>query len=556
MYLFAMKYIAILLLLCTISLPSLCQQFGAFPPSTKWRQLNSDTVRVIYAPAAEQQARRIMALVHRVAADTVRNIGNRLRKVNIVLHDRTTLANGYVALGPFRSEFYLIPGSNVFDFGNLPWHENLAIHEYRHVHQYNNFRHGISKALSYVFGENGQAFGNAITIPDWFFEGDAVYAETALTTQGRGRLPYFQSGYKSLWLENRKYSWQKLRNGSLKDYVPNPYQLGYLLANYGYLKYGDTFWPKVTRDASAFKGLFYPFQKAIREHAGISYKTFRKEALEFYKNQLPPSSNHQIITSSHPPDSLAKRKTVTHYYFPQYIGQDSLIYLKSAYNKIPAFYLKDKSGEQKISLRSISSEEWFGYRNGKIVYTAYSTHPRWTLIDFSDIVLLDLSTRSEKRLTRGQRFYTPDISPSGNKIVAIRMNEALETELQLIDVYSGATTKTVKHKSYFLSNPRFVDENRVVVGTRLPDATMALQILDLISNEWQPLTPFSSNHASLPYVDGNNIYFVSNAGGNDDIYRISLKDKSIDQLTFDATGNYYPSVFRDTLTWSHFTSNG
>ena len=68
----------------------------------------------------------------------------------------------------------------------------------------------------------------------------------------------------------------KLRNGSLKDYVPDHYNLGYLLVNYGYEKYGLDFWGKVTKDASAFKGLFYPFQKAIKRHAGVNYQTFPK----------------------------------------------------------------------------------------------------------------------------------------------------------------------------------------------------------------------------------------------------------------------------------------
>src|SRR5687768_1581881 len=101
------------------------QDFGGFPPSTNWRQLNSDTARIIFTEGAQAQAQRIATLVHRMAADTPFAIGKKLRKIDILLHARTTQANGYVALGPFRSEFYLIPGSNIFDFGSLPWHENL-----------------------------------------------------------------------------------------------------------------------------------------------------------------------------------------------------------------------------------------------------------------------------------------------------------------------------------------------------------------------------------------------------------------------------------------------
>ena len=74
-----------------------------------------------------------------------------------------------MALGPFRSEFYLIPGTNIFDFGSLPWHENLAIHEYRHAQQYNNFNNGLSRAFRFVLGQQGQALANALSVPDWFF---------------------------------------------------------------------------------------------------------------------------------------------------------------------------------------------------------------------------------------------------------------------------------------------------------------------------------------------------------------------------------------------------
>ncbi|HEY1115762.1 MAG TPA: hypothetical protein VGE66_19495, partial [Chitinophagaceae bacterium] len=122
------------------------QQFGGFPPSYKWKQINTDTVRVIYTPGARREAQRIATILHRMA-DAANQLGDQTGKINVVLHGNTTLANGYVALAPFRSEYYLVPGSNPFDFGNLAWADQLAVHEYRHVQQYNNFNRGLSKAF-------------------------------------------------------------------------------------------------------------------------------------------------------------------------------------------------------------------------------------------------------------------------------------------------------------------------------------------------------------------------------------------------------------------------
>jgi hypothetical protein len=134
--------LALCLGMCSIAL---AQNFGGFPPSTRWKQINTDTARIIYTKGAEAEAERIATLIHRQAADKTFSLGNKLRKINVVLQSRTTLANGYVGLAPFRSEYYLVPASNNLEFGNLPWHENLALHEYRHVKQYSNFNHGLSK---------------------------------------------------------------------------------------------------------------------------------------------------------------------------------------------------------------------------------------------------------------------------------------------------------------------------------------------------------------------------------------------------------------------------
>src|SRR5688572_20417473 len=128
-----------LLILVTLSFySSLAQQFSGFRPSTKWKQINTDTARIIFESPSTAQAQRVATLVHKMAAQQPNAIGTAQQKINIVLHKNTTLANGYVGLAPFRSEYYLIPSTNIFELGNLPWNEQLALHEYRHVQQYNN----------------------------------------------------------------------------------------------------------------------------------------------------------------------------------------------------------------------------------------------------------------------------------------------------------------------------------------------------------------------------------------------------------------------------------
>ena len=181
----------LLLLILAISIYARAQQFGGNPPSIKWKQISTDTARIIFPAGLEKQAQDVSTLVHDLSNISQKTIGNNLSRINIVLQPLPTTANGYVSLGPFRSEFFLTPRQNSFELGSLPWHKTLALHEYRHVQQYSNFRRGLSKAFYVIFGQEGQALANSLSIPDWFYEGDAVYQETLLSDQGRGRLPYF-----------------------------------------------------------------------------------------------------------------------------------------------------------------------------------------------------------------------------------------------------------------------------------------------------------------------------------------------------------------------------
>jgi len=533
----------LLYFLLLLSFQAAAQNFGGFPPSTKWQQLHTDTARIIFTGKARAQANRIANIIHQMAANTA--LGSRLKKINIVLHQNTLQANGYVGLAPFRSEYYLVPASNLFEFGNLPWNEMLAIHEYRHVQQYNNFNNGLTKLFRVIAGDGGQALANSLTIPDWFFEGDAVYAETAFTQMGRGRRPLFLSAYHSLWQAGKNYSWQKLRNGSYKDLVPSHYQTGFLLVNYGYQQYGSHFWKNVTQNASAFRGLFYPFQKGIKTFSGKDFKTFRKEAFEFYQKEIKTF------------DTIVTPKTVTNYYFPKAAGTDSIIYQKESYRTIPAFYVLTSNGERKIAQKSISTDNWLSYHNGKIAYTVFATHPRWSLTDFSDIVVLDINSKREKRLTNKGRYFTPQFSPNGNTILSVFINDEIETELHLLNSSNGEVIKKIRPRdgSYFV-HPQFVNADNVVTGIRSNDGQMSMQLLNLLDGNATALIAAGNHTLGNFSVRNDTVYFTASFNGNDDIYAFDLKEKSLHQLTAAQTGMYFPQVQGDTLLFSNYTAHG
>ena len=499
-------------------------------------------------------------------------MGSQVRKINIVLQTQTTISNAYVSLAPFRSEFYLTPSLSNFDIGSINWPEELAVHEFRHVEQFNNFRNGISKLAYYLFGEEGLLVAVNAAVPDWFFEGDAVYNETITTNQGRGRVAFFLNQYKSLWQYNKNYKWMKLRNNSMKDYVPDHYPLGYLMVNYGREKYGLDFWSKVTHDASAFKGLFYPFQKAVKKYAGVDYKTFRQNAFDFYKRpaganedssgnrMLNGASQHEVnqgIDAGINNITTLNTKYVTNYYFPYQLGGDSLLYLKSSYRKLAAFYIGDAKGEHKLRTRDISLDQQFSYRNGKIVYAAYKPDARWGWKNFSEIRILNVSDGRRQTLTSRTKYFTPDISPDGNKIAAVQVLPGGESELHILSVGEGKIIQQFHSAEITLfTDPKFINDSSVVTAVRLNDGRMSLAIANIAVGSVERLT--TPSYGVIGYLNVNNgiVYFTASFSGNDELYALRLSDERVYRITRTALGNYFVNATNNKMVWSGFTAEG
>ncbi len=585
-----MKYLFIASCLLSIASCLTAQQFGGNPPSLKWKQLNSDTARIIFPAGLDSQAQKTASIVHFLAAEN-NTLGKNLKKINIVLQNQSTVANGYVGLGPYRSEFFMTPSLNNFDLGSIDWVTSLASHEYRHVQQFNYFKTGASKLMYTLFGEEGLTLAINAAIPDWFYEGDAVYNETVHTQQGRGRLPYFLNQYKSLWLANRNYNWMKLRNGSLKDYVPNHYPLGYLMVNYGYEKYGADFWKNVTHDAAAYKSLFYPFQHAIKKHAGISYQKFRDDGFEFYMKDLTPTLSKGEGFSNTPKEvqselpmlngvpkdrnklsqqkfnqgteageqniSLVSKNFVTNYFFPYQLGGDSILYLKSSYRARSVFVIKDKSGEHPLRVKDISLDEHFSYRNGKIVYAAYETDARWAWRDYGVLKLLDVKTGAQHTLTHKTKYFSPDISDDGQMIAAVNVEASGASELHILVAANGEVKQRIKSSAINLfTDPKFVDNTSVVSAVRFDDGKMALAFVNLNTGSVERLTPPTHSVIGFLNVAKGYVYFTASFSGNDDLFALDLQSRKIFQLSNGQLGKYFVNVKDGKMIYSAFTADG
>ncbi|HEY0244138.1 MAG TPA: hypothetical protein VGC01_01130, partial [Mucilaginibacter sp.] len=457
-------------------------------------------------------------------------------------------ANAYVGLAPFRSEFYLTPDQNNFELGSLPWTDQLAIHEFRHVQQYNNFNLGLSHTARLIFGEGGQALFNEAAIPNWFFEGDAVFNETHVSEQGRGRLPYFLNGYRALWAAGKDYSWMKLRNGSYLDYTPDWYPTGYMLVAYGREKYGDDFWKNVTQDAAAYKGLFYPLRKAIKKYSGEDFIRFRTNALDHFKTQFKNDE----------PDKPENKKQhfIADQEYPAYVNDSTVIYTKSTYNYIPVFVLNTNGREKNISVRSVSLDKYFAYHEGKIVYAAYRPDLRWNYRDYSELQLLDVKTGKEHRLTYRSKYFSPDFSKDGKQIIAVQVGPLGKSELHVLSAFTGKLIAVVPNPDdLFFTYPKFYDGQQLIAAVRNKAGKMSMAMIAIKTGKVKYLLPFSYQPVGFPVVKKDTIYFNATSGISDRLFAIA-NGKLLELKSNNTTNKYEPAISENKLAWVQLTAFG
>ena len=539
-------------------LASNAQVFGGNPPTLKFYQLNTDTVRVLFPPSLEKEAREVAWLAHQLAKQAPASLGGRFRKFDVVLQNQTTVSNAYVGMAPYRSEFMMMPELSNITINALPWHHTLAIHEFRHVEQFSNFNKKLPRFLGWISGQQGKAVGMSMIIPDWFWEGDAVWQETVLTKQGRGRLPDFFNAYRSLWLDQKEYRYQKLRNGSLRHYVPNHYHLGYLLVSYGREQYGLEFWNNVIDDALACKGLLYPFQHAVKKHTGIRFSEFVKNAFAWFQQQMQ-IQNQSIYGTSTPVTKMSRNNT-EFYQYPFLMQSDSLILLKTSYKQIPTWMLADTMGiTGKLRVKDITYDDYYSYRNGKVVYTSWKPDARWGWKEYSEIRLLDVQTRRVQKITKSTRLFMPDLSPDLRQIIAVQHSVDQQNALCLIDIRSGNQRLLPNTQQYIYTYPKFDgDGTGIISAVRNTKGEMALLHTSIVTGIEKLLFPFINTPLAYVQVAGKQILFTASQPAGDQLFSFDLETSRFQKVSQLPNGTYQAvaDASLETIFFNTFTSAG
>lgn len=522
------------------------EALGQLPSKIKWQKLKTPAAIIIYPSGNDSSAQRVANIINYQQDSLTKSVGQKSYRTGIVLQSSGVLPNAYVALAPFRSVFYGTAPENIQLIGSTDWLDVLSIHENRHIQQTSNTRYGLSKFFYYLQGESGWSFASNIAIPNWYFEGDAVWAETSFTQAGRGRTPSFSSQQRALAFSNTQYDYQKSRNGSFKDFVPDHYRLGYSMLSHLRNEKGADVMVPVLKDASAYKGIIYPFDRALKKHTGYTstslYNATHNETSRLWKEEL---SN--IKTTPTQAVTALDNKTITNYYFPQITADGELYAFKNSYKETDKIISINNNKETNIISPGLNFGNYFNVNGNNFIWTEYRKNPRRGYESFSEIFIFNKSTDKKQKLTKGGKFFSPIINHSGDKVIAIHFSPGLKTTLKEINTTtSQENILTTFELGESLTGLTFSSNEKELIYVLKRNSKLSIWKYNLADAKKTQLTPWTYHIIGAPRVKDNDVYFSSSYSGIDNIYKTSLVGTlEIEQLTSVEIGAYQPCINKE-----------
>ncbi|MCF6357734.1 MAG: hypothetical protein L3J54_07995, partial [Draconibacterium sp.] len=529
-------------------------QTGQDPASIKWRQINSPNFQLIYPDYYELQAQKLAGIMEKVYAYKSNSIHYKPEKISIIIHTQTVQSNGLVAYAPKRSEFYTTPHQGIYP---QEWLEQLALHEFRHVVQIDKINSEIPKIIKILLGEQGTALVFGAYLPWWFIEGDAVVTETALSDYGRGRFPSFLMEHRAQVVEKGAYKYDKAYNGSIKDFVPDHYKLGYYLVAATRDKYGVGVWDSVLLRVGKKPFSLNPFNKSLKIQTGFNKVQLYNSVFDSLKNIWIESDKKYISNNF---KTISKEnKTFANYKYNHWLNDSIIVSYKTSLREIPSFVLIDKKGKERTLFKPgrIFSES-VNFRSDWVVYAEQIPDLRWEHSGKSLIWLYNISTSRKIKISPEFKAFAPAISPNLEEIIVVETDFSSNNYLSVYNIKNGKLVHRIqtKNNNYFFS-PNWINKDEIITVVLFNNGKKLVKF-NLVSGGMKVLTNINLGEIKQLKVKNETLYFVSSYTGKNALYKMNLVDNSIHQIYKPRFGAEYPDISNNgkKLVFSDYTSNG
>ena len=552
----AFRYILIIFILLVRFFVASGQYFiaGQDPARYKWNQINTSNYQVIYPEQFEKEACRIANQLEKAYSYIGASLEHQSqKKYSVILHTSSMVSNAFVATAPLRSEFYSMPDQEILP---VDWFEHLILHEGRHMIQIDKINEELPKIIKLLLGESATALCIGAYIPFWLIEGDAVCNETALSYSGRGRFPGFRKQMRAQLLEKGHYSYDKAYLGSYKDFVPNYYQLGYLMTAGARENYGSELWENVFQNVGKRPLSLNPLEQVLKKETGGNKTALYNKIIAHYKTRWIEEDQKLNLT---PYTTISKQSPFyTNYRYPQPLNDGSVIALKSGIAEAPRIVQIDPKGNEKsifVPVKILANS--FSLHGNQLVWIESLPNVRWSLSDRSVVRFLKIGDHSTKNVVFKEKLFAPTISPDGKSFAVVSVDETGKNSLQVRAINDGKLLHSFHtEKNEYFTGPSWSENGKALLVIAVGSNGKRLIKINRGNGSKTVILQPTFTEIRKPVEKNGFIYFIGGKTGIDNLFRLDSLTGKMEQLSSVRFGMDDPIIHNNKLYYSNYTSNG
>ncbi len=496
-------------------------------------------ISVISEPGDADQAQQVLSDLSQIlpAYRDMLSVSHRF-SWPVVLSSDSSSPSGFVSLPVVRSVWESVPYSSLSS--GADWFRTLALHEGRHMVQYEALDTGLTRFADVIGGRQMMMAMTHSFIPGWIYEGDATIAETRFSREGRGRSAAFIRSLRALLIEHPQLSYRELSQGSYVHGYPDMYAYGYVMMGYLLERYGDEGIAGFFRTLGAYPVPFLSPTIAISSLMGSL--TTPSALFELVKADLLMQWDQQmqgrIITPRVP------------------------VVIPDAYGavRIEAYAVHDRT------ITAVTHD-----RSQGLLYREYDLEDGSTVsesrrVPASDVVIakeyllwiehrpkrsdpgstIDVLVRADTEawgmedLASGVYTGSPILSADGKSVAVSTYDPQMGSSVQVFDVHTGLPGPTIHPEHRVFIGDMVWDEETIIVVEEHSEGRYLTRYT--LQGDAQRL--FFAGHHQITGLarSGSLIYYGSDVDGIDEIYQYDTRSGEHAQVTVSRYGLWDPVV--------------
>jgi Tol biopolymer transport system component len=492
-------------------------------------------------------------------------------KTQIVLLDNMDFANGMATVLPYNAMYIFtvppLPDMTTGEYDN--WLELVLIHEYAHILAMDPVS-GYAAVMRSIFGKTLPGYDPLSTIlflatappnvfmPDWWLEGIAAWAETDLTSSGRGRSSYVEMIFRMAVLEDGLPGVDQL-NGDVPDWPAGnvPYIYGMLLEKYiAGIKGRET----LGELSMSHSGRFPFFISAPPERlTGLNYAELYRDmisALRAEQDEKIKLLNTQPVTA-YQKLPVRGEKITNLRVSPD--GKYLAVNRRDPHSHEEIVILDADTMEEVSTVRRFPSDHSMSWApdSRSLYFTQAEVRNSYNV--YQDIFSYSIDNRRTRSLTRDIRAKDVDASPDGRQLAFVKV-ETDRQNIALLALESGKAERITDLSGSALSSPRWSPDGRYIVFSKhTGTGQTSIELLQADSGTMETLVVAGyDNLYPVWSPDGRYIIYASDRTGVYNLFAYSLEDKEIRQITHVLGGAFQPEVSGGggTLFYTGYSARG